>query len=336
MLVLRDVSRSLGKDQILSRISLDFSSDRPTALLGFGPPAREAFLRLLEGADKPKTGALRLDGKDILHARRKQGRIIRVGPNGEKPSGQRVGRLIGEAAAERAGLAGRMEARVAELNLEERVRLAVAAAVQRRPGLILLDSPASELEAEARARFVADLPRMVGGSGAVVVLTGAADEAVGLAGRVVIVEGGRVVQVGAAADVAAAPANLAAAAAVAAPALNAVAMTAREWAGVLPDGSVFQPPEGIVLPETGACTLAFRPDDMAPERRDAGCVRFVVRAADGVAEGIAGRRYARVTFAGATWLMPAPMVAAAPGMTLNVFVDRARLMVFDAEGKAVR
>jgi ABC-type sugar transport system ATPase subunit len=336
MLVLRDVSRSLGKDLLLDRVSFDFSPDVPTAVLGLGAPGREAFLRLLAGAEKPPTGSVRLAGDDVVRLRREKGRIIRVGPNGAKPSGQRVRKLIGEDAAARVGLAGKSGAVVSELDLDQRVRLAIAMAIEAQPGLILVDSPASELEPESRERFVADLGQMFAGLSpmVVVLMAGAQDEARGLAGQVIVLAAGRVVQGGAVEEVIAHPANLTAAMVLAQPSLNTLTMTARAGAGVLPDGSVFQPPEGVALPQTGGCTLAFRPDDATLERAGAGCVRFVVRAA-GKEESAAGKRYARVTFAGATWLTPLPAATPAAGMMLNAFVDRSRLMVFDAEGKAV-
>jgi ABC-type sulfate/molybdate transport systems ATPase subunit len=335
MLVLRDVSKSLGKDPLLNRASIDFSPDAPTAVLGLQAPGRDAFLRLLSGVDKPQAGSVRLAGEDVTRLRREKGRIIRIGPNGVKPSGQRVRKLIAEETVARAGLADVSGAIVSDLDLEQRVRLAMAMAVEERPGLILLDSPASELELQSRERFVTDLgPMFAGLNPMVVVLVGAADEALGLAGQAVVLAAGQAVQVGPVAEVMTRPANLAAARVVA-PVLNTVAMVAREGAGVLADGAVFQPPEGVVLPVAGACTLAFHPDDVTLERKDAACVRFVVRAAGGTKEGVAGKRYARVAFAGATWLTPEPAVAVAPGMMLNAFVDRSRLMVFDAEGKAV-
>jgi hypothetical protein len=110
-------------------------------------------------------------------------------------------------------------------------------------------------------------------------------------------------------------------------------MTAQGGAGRLSDGSTFQPPEGVVLPAAGACTLAFRPEDATLERAGANCLRFVVKA-DGEAEA-GGRRYLRVAFAGTRWLAPMPAAAAHRGAVLNAFIDRARLMVFDAEGKAL-
>jgi glycerol transport system ATP-binding protein len=333
-LKLTDVSRSLGRDPILSRTSLEFPSDTPTAVLGLGPSARDAFLRILAGVDKPQTGAVRLAGKDIAQARREKDGIIRVSAGGIKPSGQRVRKLIGEEAAGLVRLGGKLDARVSELDLDQRLRLAIAMARESEPGLVLLDAPSAELDLEIRERFVADLKQMLSGSGAVVVLAaGTPDEARGLDGLALVLDRGRMVQMGRAAEVFAHPANLAVALATSHPALNTLTMTARDGQGVLADGSIFQPPEGLALPLAGGCTLAFRPHETTLERVGANCLRFVVRSAG--AEELGGRRFVRLSFAGATWLTPQPVAAPPPGMILNAFVDRSRLMMFDSEGKAV-
>lgn len=333
MLVLRDVTRSLGRDPILAQTNLDFPDDTPTAVLGLSASQRDAFLKLLAGADKPQKGSVRLAGEDIAQARRDRRRIVRIGPGGEKVSGQRVGKLIGQDAASRVRLAGKLDAKVAELDLDQRLRLSIAVARSGKPSLILLDAPGADLGREIRARFVADLKPMLAETGAVVVLAaGSAEEAHGLGGRVVVLDQGRVLQSGLAEDVFTRPVSLRAALVTSHPALNTLAMTERDGLGVLSDGSTFHPPEGVRLPG-GPCTLAFRPDDTSLERQGAGCLRFVVRAAG--EESLGGRRYVRIAFAGASWLSPQPTSSPPPGMMLNAFVDRARLMVFDGDGKAV-
>jgi ABC-type sulfate/molybdate transport systems ATPase subunit len=334
MLELKDVSRSSGRDPVVARVSVQIARNVPTSVVGLSPPERAMLLRLLAGAERPQSGTIRLDGKDISEARKGKGRIVQVGQAGAKASGQKLGKLIGKSTAERVRLGGKLEARISDLDLDQRLRLAIALARDEKPLLILLNAPSTELDQDVRERFVADLGPMLADTGAVVVLlAGSADEAVGLGGDVVVLCKGRCVQSGAAKDVFAHPANLAAALATSHPALNILRMSARDGSGVLPDGSTFQPPDGVALPPAGACTLAFRPEDTLFERQGAACVRFIVRAAG--EESIRGRRFVRLTFAGSTWLTPQPAAALPPGAVLNAFVDRARLMVFGAEGDAI-
>jgi ABC-type sugar transport system ATPase subunit len=165
----------------------------------------------------------------------------------------------------------------------------------------------------------------------VVLAAGLPDEAQGLGGVTVVLDRGRILQQGPAAEVFARPASLAVALATSHPELNTLAMTAREGQGMLSDGSTFQPPENFAFPSRGACTLAFRPEDASLERQSQDCLRFVVRAVS--EQTISGQRFARVRFADANWLAPLPAEAPPPGMVLNAFIDRARLMVFDQAGK---
>lgn len=335
MLELRDVSRSAGREPVLTHVTLTFSRETPTAVLGLSGEGREALLRLLAGADKPLAGFVKLDGKDIAQARKDKGRIVRVSALGLAKSGQRVSKIIGAEAASRVRLSSRMEASVNELDLDQRLRLAIAKARTEKPAVLLLDAVGAGLDREVRSRFVADLGAMLEGSGAVIVMvTDSADAALGLGGQVVVLGHGRIIQQGAVADVFAHPANLAAALATSFPMLNTLPMQLHDGRGMLADGSRFAPPDGLPMPAEGACTLAFRPDDTTLERASPGCLRFVVRAAG--EESLGGRRFVRVTFAGATWLAPQFAATIPPsGAVLNAFIDRSKLMTFDAAGEAV-
>jgi ABC-type sulfate/molybdate transport systems ATPase subunit len=330
VLELRDVTRAAGREPLLAGVSLSFSRDRMTAIVGLSPHGREALLRLLAGVDKPQTGSVKLDGRDVTQLR-KEKRIARVGASSLPKSGEKLAKLADAEAAAKARLAGKPTAAIG--NLDARLRAAVAKAKAERPTLILLDAPSTGLELDARENFITDLREMLAGAGAIVILVaGSADEALGLDGNVVVLSDAAVVQSGPAAEVFAHPANLTAALATTFPRLNTLAMTAHGGRGVLSDGSSFAPPEGLSWPEEGACTLAFHPEDMTLERAGAGCLRFVVRAAG--EEMIGGRRFVRVAFANANWLTPHPAIAPHAGAVLNAFVERTRLMAFDASGKA--
>lgn len=318
MLELRDVSRAAGREPLLARTSLVLSRETPTAIVGLSAHERDMLIRVLSGVEKTQSGSIKLDGKDIAQARREKGKVVRIDGQVLPKPGQKGGRRVSVSVAE----------------LDQKARQAIAKARGERAKLILLDAPSAGLETDVRERFIADLKSMLADTGAVVVLAaGDADEALGLDGQVVVLSRGEVIQAGAAAEVFAHPANLKAAVATSFPVLNTLAMTARDGRGVLADGSTFQPPEELRLPGDGPCTVAFHPDDMRLERAGAGCLRFVVRAAG--EEIIGGRRFVRVRFADASWLTPQASSAPHMGAILNAFVERSRLMAFDASGRAI-
>ncbi len=333
MLELRQASRSLGSEPLLSNVDLTCTSEGPSSLLGLSAAGREAMLRLLSGVEKLKDGEIRLGGRDIAQARRGKARIAQVGPGGIAKSGRKVGKILDAGMAGRVGLSGRLSAPVSQLDAAERVRLAIGKALQDQPALLLLDAPASAMTPDRRGRFTADLGQMLAGArGIVVLLAGGADEAVGLGGNAVVLGEGRVQQAGPVAEVFARPVNLTSAVATAWPSLNTLTMTMDDGRGRLADGTSLTPPKGIGLPASGLCVLAFRPDDSTMARETPGCVRFVVRAIG--EQQISARTYKRLGFAGETWL--SPLVAAEPpppGAVLNLFVDCGKVLVFDGEGR---
>lgn len=334
MLELKELSKTVNGQPVLAGLTLDIAAGRPTAIVGLTAAGRETIARQLIGTDKPGAGTIRLSGADIARARREKGRIVRVGPSVPAPSGQRVGKLVGAEMAARTGLSGVLNAKVSDLNPEQRMRLALAQALAGRPALLILDAPASQLPGDVRDRFAADLKDMLAGfAGVALVLASAAEEALGPDGDIVVIDAGAVIQRGAAQDVAGHPASLASATATSWPVLNRLAMTAREGRGMLMDGSRLQLPERFVLPDTGNCTLAFHPEDVTLERASPGCVRFVVRA--GAAEARGEHRFLNVTFAGAGWLCPLLTDPPVAGARLNAFIDASRLMMFDADGRAL-
>jgi len=331
MLLLKDVSRTVGGGALLRGVSLEFAAGRATAIVGLSGAEREAFARLVSGADRAQTGEIRLCGEHIWQVRGVKARVLRVGPNSLPASGQKIARLASREVAALAGLSAKLEDKLSSLSAAQRMKLALAQAVAARPALLIVEAPTAQLSPDAGDDLLPALSKLLAqATGVVVLLAATAGEALALDGDVVVFERGRVVQSGAAAEVAANPFNLASAVATAWPQLNTLVMTAREGRGVLADGARLQLPEEIAMPADGACTLAFHPGDITLERASPGCLRFVVRAAGDPRGG-----FLPVMFAGARWMCP--LVAAAPhaGGLLNAFVDRSRLMLFDAAGKAL-
>lgn len=334
MLQLRNLSRTLNGEHILAQVTLDIPAARPTALVGLSRAGRDSVAKLLMGADKLQGGSIKLGGTDIARARKEKGRIQRVGPTVPAPSSQRVGKLIGAEAASSARLSTKLNAKVSELTPDQQMRLAIVQAAATRPDLLILDAPASQLPTDTRDAFAETLAALVAGCPASVVLLAAHScEALGLAGDIVVIDAGAVVQTGSASEVSNHPLNLASAVATSWPQLNTLPATARDGRYLLSDGSSMQLPDDLPEPAEGDCTLAFHPEDVTLERASPGCVRFVVRA--GAEETRGEHRFLGVGFANATWLCPLVTAAPHPGARLNAFVDRSRLLVFDASGRTI-
>ena len=104
------------------------------------------------------------------------------------------------------GLAERAGARPRALSGGERQRVALARALAVEPALLLLDEPLSALDVEGRSALRRDLRRQLAPfPGSRLLVTHDPLEAMTLADRLVVLEGGRVTQKGAPADVARAP-----------------------------------------------------------------------------------------------------------------------------------
>jgi ABC-type sulfate/molybdate transport systems ATPase subunit/ABC-type sulfate transport system permease component len=105
------------------------------------------------------------------------------------------------------GLTGLEGRRPDELSGGQRQRVSLAAALARRPRLVLLDEPFSALDAPVRAELRREIRRLQLGGLSTVLVTHDAEEAALLADEVMIVSGGQMLQAGPTADVYTRPAS---------------------------------------------------------------------------------------------------------------------------------
>lgn len=211
----QSVSKSYGKSEALHDIHFQLQPHEFLALLGPSGSGKSTILRLLGGFDLPDQGEIYLNGKKVSS------------PNGLVPPEERkIGFVFQDFAlfphlsvAENIafGLKGPRqdkEQRVMELlnlvNLGQSVgkmpsmlsggeqqRVAVARAMARKPDLILLDEPFSNLDYQMRNQLrqeIWDILRMQQIS--VILVTHDQEEAFMFADRVVVIKDGRIVQEG--------------------------------------------------------------------------------------------------------------------------------------------
>ncbi|RFS87405.1 ABC transporter ATP-binding protein [Actinomadura spongiicola] len=190
----RGLTKKFGARTVLDGVDLDIERGEFVALLGRSGSGKSTLLRLLAGLDRDSTGDLHVDG--TVSVAFQEPRLVpwkrvldnvTLGLRGSDPV----------AAAERAlaevELTERRDRWPLTLSGGEAQRVSLARALVRNPDLLLLDEPFSALDALTRInvhRLVLDLwARHRPG---VLLVTHDVDEALLLADRVLVLDGGRI------------------------------------------------------------------------------------------------------------------------------------------------
>ncbi|MET4662642.1 molybdate transport system ATP-binding protein [Streptomyces sp. PvP037] len=201
-------------------IALRAAPGEVVALLGPNGAGKTTALRALAGLAPLTAGHLRLDGADLRPTppeSRPVGVVfqdyllfphltaldnVAFGPRC-RGAGKAEARAQAAEWLDRMGLAGHAGARPRRLSGGQAQRVAVARALATHPRLLLLDEPLAALDARTRLEVRAQLRRHLAAFEAVAVLvTHDPLDAMVLADRLVVVEGGRIVQEGSPSEIA--------------------------------------------------------------------------------------------------------------------------------------
>ncbi|GII57625.1 polyamine-transporting ATPase [Planotetraspora thailandica] len=213
LISIEGVSRRFGDVTALDSVSLDIRQGEFFALLGPSGCGKTTLLRILAGFEEPDAGSVRLDGADLLAvpAHRRPVNLmfqsyalfphmsveknVAYGLEREKLPRQEIRRRVSEV-LETVGLAAHARRRPHQLSGGQRQRVALARAIVKRPRLLLLDEPLSALDKKVRAEMQLELKRLQHDVGITfVVVTHDQEEAMSLADRIAVMQGGRVEQI---------------------------------------------------------------------------------------------------------------------------------------------
>jgi len=198
-----EASRRYGDTLALDHITLDVAAGELVGLLGPNGAGKSTLVNLLTGIRRPSSGRVELCGSDPrLPAARRQ---LGVTPQETGlPASLRVGEVVDFVRAhypdplsrgellDRFGLSDLVRRQTGGLSGGQKRRVAVALAFVGRPRIVFLDEPTTGLDVEAR-RSLWDGIRSFHADGGTVVLTSHyLEEIEALAGRVVVIGGGRV------------------------------------------------------------------------------------------------------------------------------------------------
>ena len=218
MVYIKSLSKSFGDNPVIQNVSLEITAGERFILLGQSGCGKTTLLRLLAGFESPDHGEILIEGKNVVPLpveRRPVGFIfqnyalfphmtvydnIAVGLRIRKTPESEIARRIGEV-LEIIHLAGLRDAYPGRLSGGESQRVAVARAIINRPKILLLDEPLSALDASLRKNLREELREMQKTLGITFLfVTHDQEEAMSLATRMGILEGGRLLQVGTPSD----------------------------------------------------------------------------------------------------------------------------------------
>jgi glycerol transport system ATP-binding protein len=313
---------------------------------------KTSIMRLLAGLDKPTTGKVLVDGKDVtgIDVRRRSVAMVyqqfinypslTVYENIASPL-----RVQGKPKAEidkrvmEAAKLLRLEPYLARTPLQlsggQQQRTAIARALVKGADLVLLDEPLANLDYKLREELRAELPRIFEASGAIFVYaTTEPSEALLLGGRTVCMWQGEALQAGDTSNVYRHPETLRVAQVFSDPPLNVIGIH-KTKGSVQYSGGVAAPAAGLYSKlADGAYRVGFRAHQLAIANGQAG--RHAFPATVTVTEITGSESFVHLNRADANWVAVLHGVHEyEPGQTLEAVLDPDNVFVFDAAGKLV-
>jgi sulfate/thiosulfate transport system ATP-binding protein len=212
MIEARRIVKRFGDFTALDGVSVDVPAGSLTALLGPSGSGKSTLLRVIAGLERPNSGEVCLEGRDVTNLPPQErgvgfvfqhyaafkhmtvwenvafGLKIRRRPRAEVK--QRVGDLLELVQLSRLG-----DRYPAELSGGQRQRMGLARALAVDPKVLLLDEPFGALDARVRKELRAWLRRLHDETHTTtVIVTHDQEEAMEVADRVVVMNGGRIEQ----------------------------------------------------------------------------------------------------------------------------------------------
>lgn len=283
---LKDVVKRYGSVEVLRDINLDIQDGEFIVLVGPSGCGKSTLLRMIAGLEPITAGDFLIDDERMNDVRPRDRDIAMVFQSyalyphmdvarnmgfsmeiRKDPASERASRV--KKAAETLGLTALTERLPKALSGGQRQRVAMGRAIIRDPRAFLFDEPLSNLDAALRVEMRLEIARLHQKLGATMIyVTHDQVEALTLADRIVVLNGGDIQQVGTPLELYERPANKFVAQFIGSPTMNVIPVSGNTGSVTTADGATVDLPH---LPDTlHATELGIRPEHIDVVDPDAG------------------------------------------------------------------
>ena len=351
-LVLENVSRVVEGQTWIHPTNLTLEKGTMNVLLGPTMAGKTTLMRVMAGLDRVTTGRILWNGEDVTGMRVQDRKIamvyqqfinypsMTVYDNIASPL-RLMGRSASEIdaavrkAADLMRMAELLDRKPLELSGGQQQRCALARALVKEAGLVLLDEPLANLDYKLREELRAEIPRIFEEAGSIFVYaTTEPEEALLLGGNTATLWEGRITQFGPAPDVYRMPNDATTARVFSDPPMNFLKIGKR--GGTLSFGDNQSTPAlgTLATLADGAYIAGFRPNHLALERHPGDTMGFRTRLT--VTEITGSETFVHLDHHGERWVGLIHGVRdLKAGQDLTVWLDPAHVYVFATDGGLV-
>ena len=350
-LKLQSVTKNAGADIHIHETTLTLEKGTMNVLLGPTLAGKTSLMRLMAGLDKPTKGRVFWDGEDVTDMRIQDRQIamvyqqfinypsMKVYDNIASPlklrglSKSEIDAKVRKAAALVKLDDVQLQKRPLELSGGQQQRCALARALVKEAGLVLLDEPLANLDYKLREELRIEIPKIFEESGAIFVYaTTEPHEALLLGGQTACMWEGHITQFGATPEVYRQPADAVTARVFSDPPMNFADVTKiadqLDFAGaakLAASGAMADLPDGHYR-------AGFRPNHLRIERPSGDAVGFTGKIA--VTEITGSESFVHVDHSAGRWVALSHGVTELPiGTEQEVFVEPRHIYLFAEDGQ---
>lgn len=349
-LELRNVSKSVTGRPHIHSTSLILEKGTMNVLLGPTLSGKTTLMRLMAGLDAPTEGQVLWNGQDVTGHRVQDRDVAMVyqqfinypsmsvydniaSPLRLKGKSKKEIDAAVQKTADLLKLTPLLDRKPLELSGGQQQRCALARALVKDAGLVLLDEPLANLDYKLREELRIEIPKIFAESGAIFVYaTTEPEEALLLGGNTATLWEGRITQFGLTPDVYRQPADATTARVFSDPPMNFLPVEKSGNDLHFGDAQTAPATGPLAQLSSGKFTAGFRPNHLELTRHSSNALEFRCQLA--VTEITGSETFVHLDHAGQRWVgLVHGVHDLEPGTELSVYLDPAHIYIFGDDGR---